>query len=186
VIASIPEDIMPGLILLIAALLVPLGQAPAKPAYPKKSGIYAMTSQGPVELKVSGERNQVEGDFRLKCFFSPDSFDKIPAAEAVQSFYVSTMGWAAKDIYIVIGRDGLVNSKDNYRRLAGRAVQRGAVAFEVLSVDLETPGSVLRAITQLAPPTAVLAELEAYLVLDLRSTAGMNDRAYPIRIQIPK
>jgi hypothetical protein len=181
---------MPALIILLAALLafpVPLpAQAPAKSAYPKKAGIFAMTSQGPVELKVSGERNYVQGDQRLKCFFSPNSFDKIPAAETVQSFYVSAMGWAPRDIYLVLGREGLVNSMDNYRRLAGRAVMRGAVAFEVLSVDLENPDFVMRAIRQLAPPGANLAEVEAYLVLDLRSTSGMNDRAYPIRVQIPK
>lgn len=178
---------MPGIILLIAALLAPLGtQAPAKTAYPKKSGIFAMTSQGPVELKVSGERNYVQGDLELRCFFSPDSFDRIPAAESVQSFYVSAMGWTPRAIYIVVGRDGLVNSKDKHRRLAGREVRRGAVAFEVFSVDLETPDFVLRAIKQLAPPTATLAEVEAYLVLDLHSTTGLNDRAYPVRIQIPR
>jgi hypothetical protein len=181
---------MPALIVLLAALLalpLPLpAQAPAKPAYPKKSGIFAMTSQGPVELKVSGERNFVPGDMRLRCFFSPNSFDKIPAAESVQSFYVSAMGWAPRGIYLVIGRDGLVNSLDNYRRLTGRVVTRGAVAFEVLSADLETPGFVTSAIRQLAPAGANLSEVEAYLVLDLRSTSGMNDRAYPIRVQIPK
>jgi hypothetical protein len=44
----------------------------------------------------------------------------------------------------------------------------------------------MRAISQLAPPGANLAEVEAYLVLDLRSTAQLNDRAYPVRVQIPK
>jgi hypothetical protein len=181
---------MHALIVLLAALLAfpaaPSAQAQAQPAYPKKAGIFAMTSQGPVELKVSGERNFVQGDQRLKCYFSPDSFDKIPAAESVLSFYVSTMGWAPRDIYLVIGRDGLVNSMDNYRRLAGRMVTRGAIAFEVLSADLENPDFVMRAIRQLAPPGANLADVEAYLVLDLRSTSGMNSRAYPIRVQIPK
>ena len=87
----------------------------------------------------------------------------------------------------MIGRDGLVNSKDNYRRLAGRVVQRGAVAFEVLSADLEKPAFVMRAIRQLAPPTANLAELEVYLVLDLRSTVG-HERPRVTRsgCQIPK
>jgi hypothetical protein len=178
---------MPALIVLIAALLAPSAvPSPAQTAYPKKTGIFAMTSQGPVELKVSGERNFVQGDFRLLCFYSPDAFDKIPAAESVQSFYVSAMGWAPRNVYLVIGRDGLVNSKDNFRRLAGRLVQRGAVAFEVLSSDLENRDFVPSAVKQMAPAGANLGELEVYLVLDLRSTSGMNDRAYPIRVQLPR
>jgi hypothetical protein len=178
---------MPALVLLIAALLVPPSlQPPAAQAYPKKSAIYAMTAQGPVELKVSGERNFVQGDFRLKAFFSPNSFDKIPVAESVRSFYVNAMGWAARGVYLIVGRDGLVNSTENYKRLAGRVLQRGAIAFEVMSADLDDPAFILTATRQIAPAGANLAELEVYLVLDLRSTSGMNDRAYPVRVQLEK
>jgi hypothetical protein len=181
---------MPALVMLIAALLLPAGtwagQAPGKVVYPKKSGIFAMTPQGPVELKVSGERNAVELAIGLTSFYSADSFDRIPAAESVQSFFVSAMGWQAKGLYLVVGREALTNSLDKYQRFAGRVVMRGAVAFEIQSADLESPDFVLRAIRKLAPAGIADPEVEAYLVLELRSTSGLNDRTYPIRVQVPK
>jgi hypothetical protein len=180
---------MPALVMLIAALLLPAGpwaaQAPAK-AFPKKSGIYAMTPQGPVELKISGERNDVEKAIGLKSFYSAESFDQIPAAESVQSFYVSAMGWQAQGLYLVVGREALTNSLDKYQRLAGRVVMRGAVAYEVQSVDLASTAFVRGAIQRLAPAGAADASIEAYLVLELASTTGLNARTYPIRIQVPR
>jgi hypothetical protein len=180
---------MRALMIAATCLLLLLGSAAAQPAgkpvYPKKMGIYAMTPQGPVELKVSGERADVELTNGLKCFYSADSFDRIPKAELVQSFYVSAMGWVPRGLYLVVGRDGLVNSQDRYQRFTERMVLRGAVAFEVFSVDLQSPGFILRAIRKLAPAGLADSEIEAYLVLELKSTSGLNDRSYPIRISVP-
>jgi hypothetical protein len=182
---------MSALVTLIAWLFLPPGpsslaaQASRPAAYPKKSGIYAMTPQGPVELKVSGERHDVEKAVGLQSYYSPASFDKIPTADSVQSFYVSAMGWAARGVYLVVGREGLTNMLDNYQRFAGRVVTRGAVAFELQSADLESAEFVLRAIRRLAPAGVPDSDLEVYLVLDLKSTAEMTDRTYPIRIRVP-
>jgi hypothetical protein len=183
---------MPALVALVALLLLPAGpfapesQAARKHAYPSKSGIYAMTSEGPVELKVSGERNDVELAIGLQMYYSPESFGRIPAVDSVRSFYVSAMGWAPKDVYMVVGRDRLTNSLDKYQRLNSRVVSRGVLAFEILSADLESPEFVARTIRRLAPAGVGDADLEAYLVLELRSQAGLNDRAYPVRIRLPK
>lgn len=180
---------MPAFILFVAALLVsPVpwsDQAPARRSFPKKAGIYAMTPQGPVELKVSGEKNEVEKAVVLQNYFSPDSFDKIPSAESVQSFYVSAMGWQPKGLYMVVGREYLTNSYEKLQRFAGRLVPRGAIAYEIESADLQSPEFVLRAIRRLAPAGVADADLEAYLVLEVRSVTGLNGRAYPIRIQVP-
>jgi hypothetical protein len=59
------------------------------------------------------------------------------------------------------------------------------VAFEVVSADLE-PGFLLRALRRLAPGGTANADIEAYIVLELKSTTGLNDRSYPVRITVPK
>ncbi|HEY3380186.1 MAG TPA: hypothetical protein VGK32_00375 [Vicinamibacterales bacterium] len=181
---------MPTLVLLIAALLLPSGSltapATAESTYPKKSGIYAMTPQGPVELTVSGERNNVALAIGLKSYYSPETFDRIPTADSVQTFYVSAMGWTPRGVHLVVGREYLTNALDKYQRFAGRVVPRGAVAFEIKSADLESQDFLLRAVRKLAPAGVADAELEVYLVLELRSTSGLNDRDYPIRIPVPK
>lgn len=183
---------MPALVTVIALLLLPLGpwgqpsQASGKPAFPRKPGIYAMTPQGPVELKVSGERNEVEMAGLLKSYYPPDSFDRIPVAESVRSFYVSAMGWKPRGVYLVVGREYLTNAFEKYQRLNGRVVMRGAVAFEIQSADLESPDFVLRTIRRLAPTGLSDADIEAFLVLELRSEAGLAGRTYPVKIRIPE
>jgi len=104
----------------------------------------------------------------------------------VRSFFVSLMDWTPKSLYLVVGRDALTNSLDKYQRFAGRTVPRGVVAIEVLSSDFESPEFILRAIRKLAPAGVADADLEVYIVLELKSAAGLNDRAYPIRIAVPK
>lgn len=187
---------MPLLSVALAFFLLPLGSwiavgaitalPQAKQAFPKKAGIYVLTAQGPVELTVSGERSEEPHVIGLKTYYSPDSFDRIPTADSVRSFFVSLMDWTPKGLFLVVGRDGLTNSLDKYQRFAGRMVPRGAVAVEVLSSDLESPEFILRAIRKLAPAGVADANLEAYIVLELKSAAGLNDRAYPIRIAVPK
>jgi hypothetical protein len=162
-----------------------IAQPKSKPVYPKKSGIYAMTPQGPVELTVSGERNNIELGLNLQCLFAAESFDRIPRAESVNSFYVSAMGWSAQRVVLVVGRDALVNSQDRYQLFSGTVQSRGVVAFEVYAPDLRSPAFVRNAIRKLTPRDGSDGELEVYVVLELRSSAGMNGRAYPIRINIP-
>jgi hypothetical protein len=41
------------------------------------------------------------------------------------------------------------------------------------------------AIRKLTPAGVAPSEVEAYVVLELRSSAGMNGRAYPIRVSVP-
>lgn len=171
-----------GLLALCATIAA---QTKSKPTYPKKSGIYALTPQGPVELTVSGERNNVELALDLQCYYSPESFDKIPRAESVNSFYVSAMGWSARRVILVVGRDALVHSFDRYQLFSGSVENRGVVAFEVFAPDLLSPDFMRSAIRKLTPPGTAKADIEAYVVLELRSSAGMNGRAYPIRINVP-
>jgi hypothetical protein len=170
-------------LMLVAAVLLGAGaQDPAKPVFPKKSGVFAMTAEGPVELKVSGEPNQVEKSTTFRCFYAPKDYDKIPTVSSLQSFYVSAMGWAPRDLYIIVGRDMLSNPSEKYQRLRGRAVTQGAIAFQVVSADLESPAFVEQAITRLSTdPTA-----EAYVVLELTSTAGLSNRSYPVKLERPK
>jgi hypothetical protein len=176
---------MPALFILIAALLLPQSpQAPAK-AYPKKSGIFAMTTQGPVELKVSGEPTRIELSNVVRCYYAPDSFDRIQAVEALESFYVNLMGWVPRDLYIVVGRDQLTNPTVKYQRLTGRAVNRGAIAFQIVSDDLR-PAFVEQAARRLSPSGTVDATTEVYVVLELRNRDGLSDRAYPVRIRSAK
>jgi hypothetical protein len=162
-----------------------VAQPQSKPVYPKKAGVYAMTSEGPVELTVTGEPSNVELALGLKSFYPADSFDKIPKAAWVRSFYVSAMGWVARRVYLVVGREALVNSLDHYQLLSGSVVSRGVVAFEVTSADLQSLAFIRQAIHKLAPAGVPDSELEAYLVLELKSTSGLNNRNYPIRIGVP-
>jgi hypothetical protein len=173
---------MPTVMMLLAALFVTIGaQDPAKPAFPKKSGIFAMTPQGPVELKISGEPNRIEKTNGVRCFYSPKDYDKIPVVEAIDSFYVSAMGWEARDVYIIVGRELLSNPSDKYQRLRGRSVTRGAVAFQVIPDELSIPGFV----DQVARKLSSDPEAEIYVVLELHSTGGMTDRSYPVKVQRP-
>lgn len=169
--------------LLSCALVV--AQPKSKPVYPKKMGIYAMTSDGPVELKVSGEPNNVAGALKLESFYSADSFDKIPKAAWVRSFYVSAMNWLAWRLYLVVGRDALVDSLNHYQMLTSSVVSRGVIAFEVTSPDLQDLSFIRQAIKKLAPAGVPDDQLEAYIVLELKSTSGLNNRNYPIKISVP-
>ncbi len=136
---------MPALLTVVMCLLLSYGSAAAQPAskqvYPKKSGIYAMTPQGAVELKVSGERNDIEHTNGVKCFYSAESFDRIPTAESVQSFHVSAMDWAPRGIYLVVGRDALINSLDCYQRFAGSVVSRGLWPLKSCRPTFSRPAS---------------------------------------------
>jgi hypothetical protein len=173
---------MPAVMLLVAALLMTAGvQDQKKPAFPKKSAIFAMTAQGPVELKISGEPNRIALTNGVRCFYSPSDYDKIAVVDSIESFYVSAMGWEARDMYVIVGRELLSNPSEKYLRLKGRSVPRGAVAFQVLSEELGTPGFLEQVARRLSSDPAA----ELYVVLELHSTGGMTDRSYPVKIQRP-
>ena len=180
---------MPARIAILLCVLLSCGsaaaQSPDKPKFPKKMGIYAMTSEGPVELKVSGEPNNVAGALKAESFYSADSFDKIPKAAWVRSFYVSAMNWVAWRLYLVVGREALVDSLNHYQMLTSSVISRGVVAFEVTSPDLQDLGFIRRAIKKLAPAGVPDDQLEAYIVIELKSTAGLNNRNYPVKISVP-
>lgn len=169
--------------LLSCALVV--AQPGAKVKYPGKSGVFAMTPQGAVELKVSGEPNQVPGALGIQNFFAAEDFDKIPKVESVRSFYVSAMGWVARRVYLVVGRDGLVNSLDRYQMFSTSIVPRGVVAFEVVSPDLQDADYIVRSARKLAKPGTPASEIEAYLVIELKGTTGLSPRNYPVRVMMP-
>jgi len=97
--------------------------------------------------------------------------------------YTNMIDWRPKDLYVAVGRDRLTDPLKGYQRLTGRVVTRGVVAFQIVCDDLE-PASLAQAMRW---PTASDAERsDAYLVLELRSIAGLSDRAYPARITMPK
>ncbi len=169
---------------LVSCAIVAAQKAP-KVKYPGKSGVFAMTPQGAVELKVSGEPNEVPGAIGIQNFFSAEDFDKIPKVESVNSFYVSAMGWAVRRVYLVVGRDGLVNSLDRYQMFSTSIVSRGVVAFEVVSPDLQDPGYIVRSARKLAKPGTPVQDIEAYLVLELKGTTGLSPRNYPVRVMMP-
>jgi hypothetical protein len=180
---------MPARLAILLCLLLSCGaaaaQTPAKPKFPSKMGIFAMTSEGPVELKVSGEPNNVAGALKLESFYSADSFDKIPKAAWVRSFYVSAMNWIAWRLYLVVGRDALVDSLNHYQMLSSSVISRGVIAFEVTSADLQDLAWVRQSIMKLAPAGVPEDQIEAYIVLELKSTSGLNNRNYPIKIAVP-
>ena len=161
------------------------GRAQAKPVWPRNAGVYAMTAQGPLGLKISGERSAVDKALGLKVIYSSRDLDRIPVADTVQSFFVNMADWTPKDLYMVVGRDRLTDPLTKYQRLSARAVTRGVVAFEIVSTDLE-PAFLLRAIRRLTPAGVADADIEAYVVLELKNAAGLNDRSYPVRITVPK
>lgn len=136
-------------------------------------------------MKISGELNTVQWGLGLKVFYAPGDLDRIPVADTVQSFFVNMLEWKPKDLYMVVGRGRLTDPETRYQRLSARAVTRGAVAFEVISTDLE-PGFLLRTIRRFAPAGTADEDIEAYIVLELKSAAGLNDRCYPVRIAVPK
>ncbi len=180
---------MPARLAVLLFLLLTCGsaaaQTPDKPAFPKKMGFFAMTSDGPVELKVSGEPAEVDLALGLKSFYSADSFDKIPKAKWVRSFYVSAMNWVAWRLYLVVGREALVDSLNHYQMLSSSVISRGVIAFEVVSPDLQNLAFIRQAILKLAPKGVPEDQLEAYIVVELKSTMGLNNRNYPIKISVP-
>lgn len=175
-----------------AALVLALGlaslaaAAPPGPKvkFPSKMGIYAMTGQGPVELKVSGEPDNLPGVIN-KTFYSADSFARIPSVDSVRSFYVSAMGWTFRRAYLVVGRDALVDAQTRFQLCTAGTISRGVVAFEVVSSDFQSAPFIREAVRKLAPAGAPEADLEVYLVLELRNTEGLNARNYPVRIGVP-
>jgi hypothetical protein len=184
---------MPSLTVLLWLLLLPFGswtatdpgRVQANTVWPKKAGVYAMAANGPVQMKISGERSDVKWALGLKVNYSPGDLDRIPAADTVQSFYVNMADWGPKDLYVVVGRDRLIDPLTKYQRLSARAITRGLVAFEVIASEFE-PASLLRVVRSLAPAGVADADIEAYIVLELKNTAGLSDRSYPVRITVPK
>ncbi len=147
--------------------------------WPSRAGVYAMTAQGPVELIVNGERGGVRLALGQQLRYDPREIDRIPVADSVLSFFVRMPGWTPKDLYLVVGRERLIDPMTKYQRLAGRAITREVAAYQIIANDLE-PASLAKAIGRLTPKGKTNAE--AYVVLELKSTADLNDRAYPIRI----
>jgi hypothetical protein len=160
-------------------------QTPAKPAkqkMPNKSGIYALTPEGPVLLTVSGESAPVPLSNGTKCFYSPDDYDRIPTVASLQGFYANLMDWAPKDLLLIVGREWLSNPSGRYLRLKGRATTMGVFAVRIMTEDLQSPASLDQAISRVSPDTAA----EVFVVLVMESRSDLNDRAYPVRIRMAK
>ncbi len=155
------------------------GRPQAGVEWPAKAGVYAMTARGPVELLVNGERSWVFGAMGQQVRYDPREFEQIPALDAVESFFVRMAGWTPKDLYLVVGRERLIDPMTKYQRLAGRAIARDVTAVQIIAADLE-PLSLAEAIRRLTPKGKTNAE--PYVVLELKSSAGQPDRAYPVRI----
>src|SRR5512139_2325107 len=75
---------------------------PANVVWPRTAGVYAMTAQGVLELRISGERSTPYLVLDSKVVYAPGDFDQIPAADTVQSFYVNMVNWQPKDLYLVV------------------------------------------------------------------------------------
>jgi hypothetical protein len=197
---------MPALVVLLATTLLVSSvsapqQPPGQPALPRKSGVFAMTSQGAVELRISGEADTVDNTQAnlglgqqsanrsatnmVKCYFSAKDIERIPVVESLQSFYVNMIGWSPRDLFMVVGREALINQTEKYQRFVGRAVNRG-IAFVVSAADLESPAALLQSIKKLAPAGVPVDQLEVYVVLAVRNSEGLTPRAYPVRIAVPK
>jgi hypothetical protein len=197
---------MPALVVMLATTLLVSSvsapqQPPGQPALPKKSGVFAMTPQGAVELKISGEADTVDNTQAnlglgqqsvnrsatnmVKCYFSAKDIERIPVVESLQSFYVNMIGWSPRDLFMVVGREALVNQTEKYERFVGRTVNRG-IAFVVSAADLESPAALLQSIKKLAPAGVPVDQLDVYVVLAVRNSEGLTPRAYPVRIAVPK
>lgn len=172
-------------VLLLAACAAAAGQTKSKPSYPREAGVYAMTPQGPVELTVSGRCNPVASEQDPRCYYSPESFDEIPKAESVQSFYVNLdKTWYAKRVVLVVGREALVRRFNRYELLSQTVENRSVFAFEVFVPDLRSPDFVRSAIRKLTPRGTAMADVEAYVVFEL-GTKGSVAVPHPIRISVP-
>ena len=95
------------------------------------------------------------------------------------------MNWVAWRLYLVVGREALVDSLNHYQLLSSSVISRGVVAFEVVSPNLQDLALIRQAIKTLAPKDVPDDQLEAYIVIELKSTSGLNNRNYPIRISVP-
>ena len=180
---------MSSFVMLLAAVLLPFAQqnpAASKPSFPKKSGVFAMTPAGALELKISGEPARLELSNTTKVYYAPEAFDAIPVVESVQSFYVNMMNWGPSDLYLVVGRDQLANPSDRHVRLNGRAITRGLVAVQIVADDLASRAFIEQAVRRLSGSGGFDASTEAYVVLELRNSAGLSDRAYPVRLSLAK
>lgn len=181
------------LCLLAALILVPPAQpsqaapaqapqaAPASP--PDRTGVFAVTDRGTIELTAFGERQSVEA--AIDTFvYRPGAVEQIPSVASVRSFFVNMLGWTPKDLYLIAGHKRLSTPRDDYRRLLGRAYRRGPVLYEVLTERLE-PDVLWKEYRSLAGKKGVQEGVAAFVVLEITSETGLNRRGYPIRVEWP-
>ena len=178
---------MPTMIMLFAALWMTLAaeapQKPAKPKLPSKSGIFALTTAGPIELKVSGESAPQMLTNGTKCFYSAESFDRIPTIDSLQGFFANMMDWAPRGLFLIVGREGLTDPGRRFLPLRGKATSAGIFAVQIMVEEIQSPEWLDKAIRQV--DSQAPADAEIYVVLQLKSQSDLNDRSYPVRIPRP-
>jgi hypothetical protein len=160
------------------------GQSAAQAPTTFGPGIFAITSAGAVELTVYGERDIQVGDLVRKTFYPPGAFDKIPAGDDLRSFVVNMPGWTPRDLYMIVGRKNLQTPFEKNRRLTGRLLPRGPV-FEVVSDGFDL-ASLQKDYVRLLPKKATDEQSEAFVVVEVGSSDGLNRRCYPVRLRLAK
>lgn len=171
--------------LFVGLLLLPLHRAVAQPPPaqpPDRSGVFAVTDRGTIELTGYGERHRQE--HAIDSFsFTPSALDQIPVVSSVRAFYVNMMGWVPKDLYLIVGRKRLATPRDEYHPLTGRAYSRGPVLFDVVTEELE-PAKLEQAYRKLASKKRSGEDVRPFIVLELNNRSGLDARSYPIRVEI--
>jgi hypothetical protein len=147
-------------------------------------GVFAVTSTGPVELSVYGERAFVAGDMNPRVFYPPGAFDRIAPVDDIKAFVVNMTGWTPRDLYMLVGRKRLAAPYQKNQRLVGRMSSSGPTLIKVESEGFDL-ASLQRDYLRLLPKKATTEESEAFIVLEVKSRDGLNDRSYPVRIRLP-
>lgn len=197
---------MTTLLLALVTLLVPglLAQAQAPPpaAGPDRPGVFAITDRGVVELAVFGERrldaSSRDGSSRWampddpldrsldaapRFGFPSDFLTRVPSAASIARFRVNMLDWTPRDLYLVVGLEGLQSPTDKHRRLNGRAYKLGPMSYEIVTEDLD--GRVLAdAYRKLAGRKPKPGASQPFVVVELRHGGGLSPRSYPIRVEM--
>ena len=147
-------------------------------------GVFAITSQGLVELKIFGEDSSAQQQLGPTSFYRPGIPEQIVSSGSVQSLLVNLPDWGVGALHMVVSRGQLRTHLEHSFRLRTTTIPLGPGATQIFSADL-AGGELQAEYRRRVPAGTTGPDAEAFLLLETRSAVGLKARTYPIRLQFP-
>jgi hypothetical protein len=147
-------------------------------------GVYAITSDGMVQLKISGDASRVRGEVGRLFAYRPGELDRLVTLDSVLSLVLNMPDWKVQGLSLVASRAQLPRHEENHVAMLHSEVPIGLMTQQIFSESLHGAG-LTADYRRLVPSGPIGPQTEAWVVLSLASTIGQDSRSFPFGIRIP-